>query len=103
METKQYVWRGTYGDTEPVRVHMTQALDFYGGLEAEHFESEEAAWGNILACVEADVTAATEAQQRALAEYDHARRELVSRRRHYNEICTAFDAWKARYPKAAAV
>ncbi len=102
----QYVWRGTYGDTEPVRVHMTNALDFRGALLEDHFQSEEAAWGNILACMEADVTLAVGEHKRAIEELDNARRAVNYRRARYGESCRAFDVWKARHPlgaKAVAV
>lgn len=99
----QYVWRGTCGDTEPVRVHMTNALDCRGALIDDHFGSEEAAWGNILACMESDVNAAVGEHKLAIEAVDNARRGLNYRRTRYSESCRAFNAWKARHPRAVAV
>jgi len=97
----QYVFRGTHGDTEPVRIHMTNALDFRGGLLEHHYQSEEAAWGNILACMESDVKVAVDQHKRAMEEADNARRSLNYRRARYGESCRAFSVWKARHPAGA--
>lgn len=98
-----YVYRATYGDTAPVRVHMTQALAFDGGLLEGHYQSEEAAWGGILSCAEDDLRAVEDARQRVLAEISVANRECIQVRGKYRAACAAFDAWKAKHPKQAAV
>lgn len=101
MDTNQYVWRGTYGDTAPVRIHVTNALDCRGGMLDDHYQSEEAAWGNILACMESDVNVANKQLERAQEEVTNSRRHLVYRRTRYAESCRAFNEWKALHPKQA--
>jgi len=97
----QYVWRGAYGDKEPARVHMTQALDFAGGLLAEHYQSEAAAWGNILAHAKAGEDRARDRYNKADAALDAAAGELAKRRTDHRLVSDAYKAWRARHPQKA--
>lgn len=93
MESKT-IWRGGYGDVQPVEVSRESHKLPDGKLLEDHYETEEQAWGGVTMAAEDSVEVAVQAHQRALAECSVAGKELVARRQHYRKTVAAYDEWR---------
>jgi hypothetical protein len=102
MPARNY-YRGGYGDTKPVTVHPSKALDHKGKLLPDHFENEAAAWGSIMAYCEDSVRHAERRGMHLNKAMIAAVDDLVARRAAQRKADSAFRDWKARHPATAAV
>jgi len=96
MDTSKVCWRGDYGDVKPVSVlrRPGAVLDDEGKLRAGYYDTEVQAWGGILSAAEESVNDATRRQQKALGDYDQAKRALIERRLNYTKITEGYDAFR---------
>lgn len=102
MPARNY-YRGAYGDTKPVTTHPSKALDHKGKILPDHYETEAAAWGSILAHCEDSVLHAERRSVRLNRAMQAAVDDLVSRRVARRRVDQAYREWKARRPLSTAV
>lgn len=91
------IWRGGYGDVQPVEV----ARDSYtlpdGALVEDHHETQVQAWAGILSHHQMSVEIGLQRHQEALAECAKARKDLVDRRLANNRAVENYDEWRRAY------
>lgn len=102
MPARNY-YRGGYGDTKPVTVHPSRALDHTGKLLPDHYENEAAAWGSILVHCEDNVKHAEKRGMFMNRAMEAAVLDVVRRRAAQRSAEQAFREWKARHPLSTAV
>lgn len=102
MPARNY-YRGAYGDTKPVTTHPSKALDHEGKLLPDHYETEAAAWGSILAYCEDGVRHAKGREDAAEKTMQKAVADLIRRQIHQRNVDQAYRGWKARHQLSAAV
>jgi hypothetical protein len=100
MPARNY-YRGAYGDTKPVTVHPSKALDDQGKLKPDHFATEAAAWGSIMAYCEDSVRHAERRSVHLNRAMEAAVLDLVQRRAARRRVDQAFREWKQRHPMGA--
>lgn len=102
MPARNY-YRGAYGDTKPVTCHPSKALDLNGVLLPDHYETEAAAWGSILAYCEDGVKHAKGREDEAEKTMQKAVADLIRRQVHQRKVDQAYRVWKTRHPASVAV
>lgn len=102
MPARNY-YRGAYGDTKPVTCHPSKALDHAGKILPDHFETEAAAWGSIMAYCADSVRHAERRGMFLNRAMEAAVLDLVQRRAAQRSAEQAFREWKARHPLSTAV
>lgn len=75
MESGAIVWRATFGDEAPVPVSRASVTREDGTIFIDHYATEADAWQGLIANLESDAECAKNAEQQALAELAHQRRE----------------------------
>lgn len=102
MPARNY-YRGAYGDVKPLTIHPSVALDHEGKLKPDHYETEAAAWGSILAHCEDGVKHAKGREDAVEKTMQQAVADLIRRQIHQRNVEQAFLEWKARHPLSTAV
>ena len=102
MPARNY-YRGAYGDTKPVTCHPSKALDHEGKIRPDHFATEAAAWGSILAYCEDSVRHAERRSVHLSKAMQAAVYDLVHRRVARRRVDQAYREWKAQHPASVAV
>lgn len=102
MPARNY-YRGGYGDVAPVTVHPSKALDHEGKIRPDHFATEAAAWGSILAYCEDGVKHAKGREDEAEKTMQKAVADLIRRQVHQRKVDQAYRVWKTRHPASVAV
>jgi len=102
MPARNY-YRGAYGDTKPVTCHPSKALDHAGKIKPDHYETEAAAWGSILAYCEDGVKHAKGREDEAEKTMQKAVADLIRRQIHQRNVDQAYRGWKARHQFSAPV
>lgn len=102
MPARNYYW-GAYSDVAPVTTHPSKALDHDGKIRPDHFATEAAAWGSIMAYCEDSVRHAERREKHLNRAMEAAVDDLVKRRAARRKVNTAFRDWRDRNPISAAV
>jgi len=102
MPARNY-YRGAYGDTKPVTVHPSKALDHEGKLKPDHYETEAAAWGSIMAYCADSVRHAERRGMYLNRAMQASVDDLVARRAAWRKVDSAFREWRERHPLSTAV
>jgi len=102
MPARNY-YRGAYGDTKPVTCHPSKALDHAGKIKPDHYETEAAAWGSIMAYCADSVRHAERRGMFLNRAMQAAVDDLVARRAAWRNVDSAFREWTKRHPASVAV